>query len=183
MFKAKKKNVFDKISDVEYFEIPIINEKIPNDHKIEIRYSKNNSLQAAILFFALTIISIYQCIKSPSMIIKHPIGSIIIIGFILAGLITFLITYYRDSVILRLTIDTFEYNDQKIRWKDIRNMYLKEQSVDLGVNHDIIIEVQNEKEKSFSLNSLDRDYKTILYEIGRCYGNYMSGDDKNAIRQ
>lgn len=125
---GKKRNLIDRIFDIEYIEIPRSTEKVGNNKEIEIRHSKSNSLQGIVFFSFVVIIAIHEFIKAPYLITKHPISSFVIFSFVLGGLITFLIEYYKNQVVLRLTVDTFEYKSKKIYWRDIQQMYLKGQS-------------------------------------------------------
>jgi hypothetical protein len=182
MLEPPKRNLLEKFEQVEYTEISINKDNIVPDKSIEVRYAKSYSVQATILFVVLNIMVIYSYLKSSNFIHQNPISSFLFLAFSFGGLVTFLIQYFKNKVILRLTIEAFEYKDTKILWKDIRNMYLKKQSVEHGFNHDIVIEVQKGKPKYFSLDLLDRDYKTVISDIENFYGNYVkTNSNQNAI--
>ena len=172
MLEGKERGIWEKLGDINYVNIPVV-EKVIDDADIwEVKNSRSNTLTLIIILSILSVFLMYSCFEDPELFYKRLLFSLSLGTTIVSGIIGLSISYYQDKVILRLTAEGLEYKNKTYKWRLIKNMYQQIQNDENSDNHSLIVVTYGE-EVNISLDYLDKYPWEVMDEVGKFYWNWQ----------
>jgi hypothetical protein len=174
MSKERKRNLWDKINDIDYIDIIDIHEEVNSDQITEYKNSKVQLVFIMIGTIFMLCVGVYSFVKEPDIFLNKIYLSIIIGASLLAGLLFSIFSYKRNKTILSLSIKAITYKDKFITWDRIKKMYVKKQDDGNGYCYTLVLEMKIGYKEYITLDGLNENYNWIINEIGKYYWNWKN---------
>lgn len=172
MLKRKKRNLWDKLSDIKYEDIPMVEHILDEKETMEFRYSKSTSIFVILIFLFMMIFWVSELVQSPDWIREKMMLSVLISGALVTALVVLVKSYFQNKIIIRLTNKGIQYKTKLYIWESIKNMCVRVQYNGDYYYHELLLE-SDEEENLIPLDSLDTEYELIVKEIGIFYWNWV----------